>query len=847
MTHMRVGLPFRSSLSDVVNFHRWATSWVFIAMDRNAVATAQQRLRMFNRGGSQSTLRKTKVIDAKDRNYLRKEFGRRMTDDAVEVEEHPFLDAIENPNPILDGFSLMWLTASHLQLTGAAFWHMVNKPGSASEIWPLPAQFVRPIIGKTQVFDHYELRIGGKQVIFPAKEIVHFRKPSIVDTLGAFGPLRGILESAETNVRMLEYERALFENFAVPDVLLSAKGDTTADQMRQLKHDFINEAVGWRKAGVPYAVPAEVEVQRLGFSNRDLQFEQGKPWIRDEILAGFGVPLPVVKADGTPFNNIQQGIALWKRQTIAPMLTLIAETLNCRVMPQYTPTPGTLTETQNRPTWFVAFDDPTPEDENELVTRNTARLASGETIINEVRSDAGQDPVPWGWEPWMPAGLQQPSAAAEVAAETRAQTERTVAASERLTDSRTSEAGAEPAVTPPTFAELATMYQQTTAIGDIELTNVLREELAARLGADVSDIKELLAGRTAQTGIGAIANPDKQPEPPEGETDANATNGGGSAAPPKEKEDEQAPARKPSKPKGKAAAPGDRDEGGEAGGVTALYSSDHDKRWQDVYAKIDRDQMDPEKQDRTLLAVVRQLFADMETNVDQNVAPLFKLAERLAAEGKEMTAGEMIRMLYDSEEWAERFVEKAEPILLPLVRLGSQQGVIELGAHGVPAVLLGPNELKTATREFSELVGNSVIGSLSEEFAEKVLPLLQPNEDGKIDTIAEIAKRVNEVFEGADKVRSERIARTEVNNALNAGAAKTFVDAGVAEHEWLASADACQFCLAMDGKRVKVGAAFVKMGSTVTGVDGGTLKVNFRDITHPTLHPNCRCTIIPIV
>ena len=84
--------------------------------------------------------------------------------------------------------------------------------------------------------------------------------------------------------------------------------------------------------------------------------------------------------------------------------------------------------------------------------------------------------------------------------------------------------------------------------------------------------------------------------------------------------------------------------------------------------------------------------------------------------------------------------------------------------------------------------------------------------------------------------RALMIARTEVIDALNLGAEVAWKQAqgqGLlgkeAKKEWLTTpVGACNVCLALNGKSVKIGAQF----------PGG--------LSGPTAHPNCRCGLAPV-
>ena len=87
--------------------------------------------------------------------------------------------------------------------------------------------------------------------------------------------------------------------------------------------------------------------------------------------------------------------------------------------------------------------------------------------------------------------------------------------------------------------------------------------------------------------------------------------------------------------------------------------------------------------------------------------------------------------------------------------------------------------------------------------------------------------------------RALMIARTEVIDALNMGAEVAWKQAqgqGLlgkdAKKEWLTTpVGACNVCLALNGKSVKIGGKFESPRGALNG---------------PTAHPNCRCGLAPV-
>lgn len=113
----------------------------------------------------------------------------------------------------------------------------------------------------------------------------------------------------------------------------------------------------------------------------------------------------------------------------------------------------------------------------------------------------------------------------------------------------------------------------------------------------------------------------------------------------------------------------------------------------------------------------------------------------------------------------------------------------------------------------------------------------------------EIARGIRDVFDEAKSVRALRVSRTEALKAANRGALEAYKQSGVvAGKEWFTSEDeqVCQWCAPLNGKVYALGQNFFNQGDSYLGKEGGLIKFNLEDIPAPPLHPNCRCTLVPI-
>ena len=115
-------------------------------------------------------------------------------------------------------------------------------------------------------------------------------------------------------------------------------------------------------------------------------------------------------------------------------------------------------------------------------------------------------------------------------------------------------------------------------------------------------------------------------------------------------------------------------------------------------------------------------------------------------------------------------------------------------------------------------------------------------------TPADIAKQILANGLTQCEARAQMLAHTGAIWSYNEGAVQRYQADGIAVVEWLTSEDdlRCEACAEMNGKRIETGDAFVASGDSFAGIKIPTGTRGF-DVRHPPLHPNCRCTLIPIV
>lgn len=103
------------------------------------------------------------------------------------------------------------------------------------------------------------------------------------------------------------------------------------------------------------------------------------------------------------------------------------------------------------------------------------------------------------------------------------------------------------------------------------------------------------------------------------------------------------------------------------------------------------------------------------------------------------------------------------------------------------------------------------------------------------ESLVKLTKRVNTVFDQAEKWRARRIAASEASRAVHSAQEESAKQSGVvAGWEWLLSDDACPLCQTV-GRRAK----FVPLGQPFAVVGDNP---TYSTVRQPPLHPLCECT-----
>jgi len=200
----------------------------------------------------------------------------------------------------------------------------------------------------------------------------------------------------------------------------------------------------------------------------------------------------------------------------------------------------------------------------------------------------------------------------------------------------------------------------------------------------------------------------------------------------------------------------------------------------------------------------------------------------------------------DVKEEAEKMVDGTISVLIALAK---EQG--QIAAEFVGSGDSNFDFTKVMERYIRDSITKASLGFTEETEVNVSTAIKEGLEEG--ESFAKIAKRIDTIYNDVLGVatpgyRIERIARTEVIKTSNEITEAAYRQSGVVKKkEWITNPGACQFCSALDGTIVRLGANFVEKDGSVEGDDGGTYTNTYEDVKHPPIHPDCRCGLVPVI
>ena len=383
------------------------TSWVFTGITLNANAAAATRLKLF--------VRKKKGIEEKNvwdksaykpiSRFTQKFLHGDLEDKPSPVVlqkansfgsdfyefvdfNNPILQLLNQVNPDMNGFDLLQLLFVYIQLTGNAYLHVVtDDQGVPSQLYIMPSQWTSIITDKQSsefLIDGYLYGANQNKINFFRDEVIHFKLPNPSSLYYGKSKIEPIWDAININQYSHDYKNSVYNNQGRPDYVILIKNVTDKTKINRFQNKMNNYLQGAKKAGKMIAVSGDVEFKALNFPPREVAFDE--KLVIEEISSALGVPVDKLRQTSPTRANSQQANTGWARDCLYPLLKIVEEKLNEKLIPLF----GAENDA------ILVFSNPVPEDNEFILRRNVQLVRTGIMTTNEARKTQGLEDIEAG-------------------------------------------------------------------------------------------------------------------------------------------------------------------------------------------------------------------------------------------------------------------------------------------------------------------------------------------------------------------------------------------------------------------------------------------------------------------
>jgi len=295
-----------------------AQSLISKIAEKSADATPQI-MRVKNKAEAQKYLSRRKSLNNKND---AQSLARIKLKAFEQVDNHPFLELMENPNPTMTGRELRETSFAYLLITGNAI-EYAAMPGAGQrasqpvQLWSIPSPCVKPVMSGNRLdpLSGYAVTYSHDKEI-PREQIAHFKyfnpvseNEGFENSFWGLSPFRSFTNQASQKRYADIAQGNLFANMGPSGLITGNATDTsktpelTATQAAAIQDNFIQNHTGPLNSGHIIVTPSNLKWQQIGLSPVDMQVLEFNKDLERQIANILGYPSQLLNPDGTLANS----------------------------------------------------------------------------------------------------------------------------------------------------------------------------------------------------------------------------------------------------------------------------------------------------------------------------------------------------------------------------------------------------------------------------------------------------------------------------------------------------------------------------------------------------------------
>lgn len=247
-------------------------------------------------------------------------------------DNHELNMLLEKPCLDFSWKSIMRMAVYLLDLTGNNF--MLKERTAANKvvgIFPLlPEEMdVRPGTYRTVYSYIYKKGTVRKEIL--AEDMVHLKYTSPDSLYWGLAPTEPAARPIDIDEEAEKYQKTSLQNNGVPPGVFTLTGEVDQEQF-DLAKKFVKDQSGPENAGAAWVLGGG-SWQDMGKTPKELDFNQSRKMVREEICAAYSVPPPLIGIyENATLANIETAKKILWQEGLLPVLDEIQEQLNLQLI-----------------------------------------------------------------------------------------------------------------------------------------------------------------------------------------------------------------------------------------------------------------------------------------------------------------------------------------------------------------------------------------------------------------------------------------------------------------------------------------------------------------------------------
>lgn len=268
--------------------------------------------------------------------YIRKKEGNKLSyEDAYDERIY---NLFQRPNPFRTWRHFIQIACINLSIVGEHFINIVghsqDQPISEHnlpiELWWMKPSQIEIVKDREKFIAKYRYLNpgGGESIDLDPSEVSHIISPDPDDYFRGLGAMQPAKNSAILDFNAQAFNKNFIQNDGVPHFLFKTPEKMTDKQAQQFRRYWNNQHQGASKAGNFGLIYGDIEVDKLGSTPKDVQYNEMQKINREIYLATLHVPPSIVGLlEYANYANMEVQESHFWNNAVMPILNNIADQL----------------------------------------------------------------------------------------------------------------------------------------------------------------------------------------------------------------------------------------------------------------------------------------------------------------------------------------------------------------------------------------------------------------------------------------------------------------------------------------------------------------------------------------